>query len=260
MINVDEVYKTVLLILNKEQRGYMTPDEFNKIGAQVQNEIFENYFNDINQYLRQPQTDFDYSDRAEYMDEKIAQFKKEASATHTSGGIFTLPADLYRLGSVVYNNNGVEVEVQKVLRKEFYNIQNSKLTAASLDFPIFLQEDNTRDTHTKIIVKPSEDNGLNPSRITVNYVRKPGGGDASVDDPTWAYTVDDTTGGYIYAGTTTGSTVTPTTGAKNFDLHISEKTEVIKRILLYAGVIIKDPIILQTMTSELAKDKQLEKS
>ena len=68
MINVDEVYKTVLLILNKEQRGYMTPDEFNKIGAQVQNEIFENYFNDINQYLRQPQTDFDYSDRAEYMD------------------------------------------------------------------------------------------------------------------------------------------------------------------------------------------------
>ena len=50
-ISVDTVYKTVLLILNKEQRGYMTPDEFNKIGAQVQNEIFEGYFNDINQYL-----------------------------------------------------------------------------------------------------------------------------------------------------------------------------------------------------------------
>ena len=29
-ISVDTVYKTVLLILNKEQRGYMTPDEFNK--------------------------------------------------------------------------------------------------------------------------------------------------------------------------------------------------------------------------------------
>ena len=32
-ISVDTVYKTVLLILNKEQRGYMTPDEFNKLGA-----------------------------------------------------------------------------------------------------------------------------------------------------------------------------------------------------------------------------------
>ena len=31
-ISVNEVYKTVLLILNKEQRGYITPDEFNKIG------------------------------------------------------------------------------------------------------------------------------------------------------------------------------------------------------------------------------------
>ena len=39
-INVDLVYKTVLLIINKEQRGYLTPDEFNKIGRQVQLEIF----------------------------------------------------------------------------------------------------------------------------------------------------------------------------------------------------------------------------
>ena len=31
-INVNTVYQTVLLILNKEQRGYMTPLEFNKIG------------------------------------------------------------------------------------------------------------------------------------------------------------------------------------------------------------------------------------
>ena len=40
-INVDTVYRTVLLILNKEQRGYMTPLEFNGIGVQVQLDIFE---------------------------------------------------------------------------------------------------------------------------------------------------------------------------------------------------------------------------
>jgi len=43
-INVNTVYQTVLLILNKEQRGYMTPDEFNKVSQQVQLEIFEKYF------------------------------------------------------------------------------------------------------------------------------------------------------------------------------------------------------------------------
>ena len=43
-INVNTVYQTVLLILNKEQRGYMTPVEFNKTGTQAQLEIFETYF------------------------------------------------------------------------------------------------------------------------------------------------------------------------------------------------------------------------
>ena len=62
-INVDTVYKTVLLILNKEQRGYMTPPEFNRIGTQVQLDIFEQYFEDLNQQLRVPQANVDYSDR-----------------------------------------------------------------------------------------------------------------------------------------------------------------------------------------------------
>ena len=230
----------------------MTPDEFNKIGAQVQNEIFEGYFNDINQYLRQPQTEYDYANRAEFTDEKISEFKKEAAATHTSGGVFTLPTDLYRLGSVTYSAVGAQaMEIQKVGRREFYNINNSKLAAPSDTFPIFLQEDNSIDTHTKILVYPS----TITDNVRVQYVRKPTDG-----SPTWAYTVDDTTQGYIYADSTTGSTVTPTTGKKHFDLHVSERHEVIKRILLYAGVVVQDPVVLQTMSSELAKDKQLDKS
>ena len=65
-INVNTVYQTVLTILNKEQRGYITPDEFNKIGTQVQLDIFEQYFDDLNQQLRVPQADVDYSDTVSY--------------------------------------------------------------------------------------------------------------------------------------------------------------------------------------------------
>jgi thioredoxin-related protein len=54
-INVDLVYKTVLLILNQQQRGYITPDEFNKVGNQVQQGIFEKYMSDLNQQLRIPE-------------------------------------------------------------------------------------------------------------------------------------------------------------------------------------------------------------
>jgi len=43
MVNVNTVYQTVLLILNQQQRGYMTPDEFNKAATQAQLKIFEKY-------------------------------------------------------------------------------------------------------------------------------------------------------------------------------------------------------------------------
>ena len=69
-INVNTVYQTVLLILNKEQRGYITPDEFNKTATQVQLDIFEQYFDDLNQQLRVPQADVDYADRQANVDEK----------------------------------------------------------------------------------------------------------------------------------------------------------------------------------------------
>ena len=89
-INVNTVYQTVLLILNKEQRGYMTPVEFNKIGTQVQLEIFEKYFEDLNQQLRIPQTNTDYADRVLNLDEKISIFKTNGSASYANN-TFNLP-------------------------------------------------------------------------------------------------------------------------------------------------------------------------
>ena len=83
-INVNTVYQTVLLILNKEQRGYMTPLEFNKIGTQTQLEIFETYFESLNQQIRIPQTNVDYADRVLNLDEKISIFKTTGIPTYTA--------------------------------------------------------------------------------------------------------------------------------------------------------------------------------
>ena len=74
-INVNTVYTTVLSILNKEQRGYITPDEFNKLATQVQLDVFENYFEDLNQQLRVPQTDNTYANRQKNIDNLISIFK-----------------------------------------------------------------------------------------------------------------------------------------------------------------------------------------
>ena len=65
-ISVDQVYRTVLLIMNKEQRGYLTPDDFNKIGTQVQLEMFNEYFEELNQQTRVPQNENEYANRVKY--------------------------------------------------------------------------------------------------------------------------------------------------------------------------------------------------
>ena len=44
MVYIDTVYQRVLAIANKEQRGYITPLEFNLLANQAQMDIFEQYF------------------------------------------------------------------------------------------------------------------------------------------------------------------------------------------------------------------------
>jgi len=86
-INVNTVYTTVLSILNKEQRGYITPDEFNKLATQVQLDIFENYFEDLNQQLRVPQTESEYANRRKNIDDCISIFKTIGDTTVVPVGV-----------------------------------------------------------------------------------------------------------------------------------------------------------------------------
>jgi len=139
-VNVNTVYRTVLLILNKEQRGYLTPDEFNKTAAQVQLEIFNEYFEDLNQHLRVQGNDTEYADRVKNLEEKIAIFQEEAPCTYGSGYFqLNIPAsspqpELYKLGTVVYKD---EKEVQYVQPNELLELNLSPITKPSLYWPVY---------------------------------------------------------------------------------------------------------------------------
>ena len=134
MVNVDTVYKTVLYILNKEQRGYITPDEFNRLGTQVQREIFEQYFEELNQQLRVPQNDSEYANRVKNVDEKIDIFKTTGNAVYNDP-YFYLPSDLHRLGTVIYK----EKEVQRIQRNDYLLVNKSPLTTPTTVNPDYIQ-------------------------------------------------------------------------------------------------------------------------
>ena len=224
-ISVDTVYKTVLLILNKEQRGYMTPDEFDKIGQQVQLEIFEKYFEDLNQIVRAPQTDADYADRLSYLEEKLSVFEN-IMTYNVSNSTVTL-SDVHRLNTVTYNN----IELQKLGRKEYYNIINSPLTKPTKSYPVYLQEGNS------LKIQPA-DIGL----VDISYISKP-------SDVRWGFEVDPNLNVFVYDSSVT----------TDFELHSSEQTEVILRILAYAGIVIRDPQIVQAATAQVQQQNINEK-
>ena len=74
MVSIDNVYRTVLNILNKENRGYVTPAEFNTLAKQAQTEIFEMYFTTQYRIQQGPMSDGDYSDIMRNIEEKITLF------------------------------------------------------------------------------------------------------------------------------------------------------------------------------------------
>lgn len=248
-VNVDSVYKTVLLILNKEQRGYITPEEFNKIGTQVQLEIFNEYFEDLNQQLRVPGNDSEYSDRIKNLEQKIAVFQEDTLCVSIAPGKFALDIpvvdppfpqpELYKLGTVIYKN---EKEVQYVQHNELLEINLSPITKPSVYWPIYTY----RNFEISIYPKTIE------TDISCTYLRKP-------YNVVWGYKglpttpnggVPWTTGPYIYDSTT----------SVQFDLHPIEQTNIITRILLYSGIIIKDPMIVQAAAQQIQTETVNSKS
>ena len=70
-VSIDTVYQRVLAIANKEQRGYLTPQEFNLLANQAQMDIFEQYFYDLNQFSRIKRNETEYSDMVDIINEKL---------------------------------------------------------------------------------------------------------------------------------------------------------------------------------------------
>jgi len=254
-INVNTVYQTVLLILNKEQRGYITPDEFNKTATQVQLDIFEQYFDDLNQQLRVPQADVDYADRQMNIDEKISYFKAIGNCNYTgSNNEFALPIvddttgfsivyddapnqnqyAFYRLGAVTYEPlAGSIVELQRLQRFDFYNIEKSPLTKSTLSFPTYLYENNS------LFVRPT----TITSNIKASFIRKP-------LNVIWGFSTNPTYGNYEY----------DSSSSRNFELSPAEQTKVILKILQYSGIIIRDPQVIQAASNEVAQSEINQKS
>ena len=231
-VSVDTVYQKVLAFANKEQRGYITPQEFNLFADQAQMEIFEQYFYDINQFGRVPRNDTEYSDMLTNLEEKITIFKERSVGipAFNKWGDVSLPSDLYRLGTVRANNWKGAEEMKSGAETFIY--RESKLTEPTLLRPFFERlKDNVIKFWPYDAVPKNE-------WAYINYIRKP-------LKPNWGYVVVNDKPLY-------NSTV-----STDFELHLSEESELVYRILTFAGIAIEKPQLTQVAVGlETAKIQQ----
>lgn len=221
-INVNQVYKAVLVVLQQEKRGVLTPTEFNKIATQAQQEIFTEYFDELNQLLRQPQTSLAYADRYALLDEKISLFKTTDTLALNASKV-TVPTQVQELGTVIYNNR----EVQRIQKYEVYTTNESPLTAPTAFYPVYTYEDSVIELYPTLT-----------GSITLNFLKFPA-------DVKWGFTIDTELGNYIYSEQ----------ASTDFEIHKSDQPLLIDKILGYAGVMSRDQLALQLSAS---KEQQID--
>ena len=226
-VSVDTVYQRVLAILNKEQRGYVTPQEFNLFANQAQMDLFEQYFYDINQFGRMHGNDTEFSDMLNILNEKIDIFEVTAAMTY-AGAHWNPPVDLYRIGTLIYN----DIEVERINKNEFLYINASPLLKPTNDRPIFVSS----ATGYKVYGAAELTTG-----VTCNYIKRP----ATV---VWG------------SNTVNGEAQYNSTLSVNFPLHESEETELVMKILELAGISTRELQVYQIAAQEEARNTQQEKS
>ena len=132
-VSVDKVYQKVLAIANKEQRGYITPQEFNLFADHAQMDIFEQYFYDLEQRQKRGSgNESDYADIVTNIEEKISIFELyNESVGSTNAGIVYISSNVtnfYRLGTVHINyNDGTSNIAEQIQINELNKYKSSPL-------------------------------------------------------------------------------------------------------------------------------------
>jgi hypothetical protein len=221
-----------MFVLNKENRGYLTPIQFNAYAKLAQQTVFDNMFvkyrNDgVKKNNRIHALEF--GDEKKKIKEDIERFMKEEQLFELDG-YFLMPEDCYYTLQLIWNDS-IEIEEAEKNKMLTY-LQNSTLAAPSRCYPVYSKY------YDKYLVKPDTIIDC----VTAVYVRK-------LKDPKWTYQTIQRNPVFNPSDIS----------YQDFELQEDYANDIIAEILKLAGLQLQDQQVLQASLAyeqnTMAKEK-----
>ena len=242
-ISINTVYQKVLALANKEQRGYITPQEFNLMADRAQMEIYDSYFHDVKTAYNKISNNSKYSDELEMLDEKLSPFlNTNTGSINADTNSVSLPSTLYYLKAVSISKvsssdvsaegySSEETFFHEIDRRDFLNISGHPLLAPTGSRPVFVRIPTN-------VIEISPTPTINTT-IKFYFYKTPA-------TPSWGYVV--VNGRALHNNSETYTT--------NFELHPSEEENLVNKILQYSGIIMQKTGLIEAAMTEIAQKKQ----
>jgi|TARA_R110000744_G_scaffold71300_4_gene143579 hypothetical protein len=225
---INDIRNTVLAVLNKNNYGYISPQDFNLYAQQAQMDLFEDYFYAYNYQVNkenQRSSGTGYADIKKGYAEVIDFFSVTINLTQNTPALnsFFLPS-VNTTGSDYYLINKIFIggtELERIEQGKILLLNSSPLTAPSTMFPAYTTEGNVATVYPLATEAPT---------VTCQYIRYP-------KVPKWTY-VD------------LGNNSEPVfdqsqSDYQDFELFADDATDLTMKILQYAGVSIREASVVQ---------------
>jgi hypothetical protein len=229
MVSINDVRETVLAICNKNNYGYISPDDFNLYAKQAQLDIFNGYMSKYNYYMNmqnQHQSGSDLASLAQSAREAIEIFIETENLTFVSTNqylsIFDLPLDWYHIDIIGYRGGPKVVDVEKTSRSSALRLSNSSLTAPTIEYPIY----NVTSGNVIEVRPPAIQ-----ADVYSSYVRYP-------VDPKWEWVF-----------LSNGEPVQDVALTVDFEVAEDEESMLVDKILEKAGLSIREQEVYKTAQS-----------
>ena len=228
MVNIDTVYQTVQALANKEQRGYITPQEFNLFANQAQQDIFEQYLYDLNALREKRPQEHALGDSVTQIMNKL---KDWYFISNVIGGTNLPPHG--SIGKIFLGQGANRRTLKLIDPDKIRDLLASPFHKMGFDDAVYFDDADR-------FIQVWDKTGQITTGVTCEVIN------GRPDLAYWGYVV-----------VNEKPTYDPTT-TKHFELEIGEQTDLVAKILKLAGVSIEDELLYSAGQGEESMNIQQE--